>query len=195
VEATGNYVWTPSDIFGGLQLVVAVFGFGVAIWQLVRTANATTQSARALGQRLIANDLLVLLPELEHLEDALDAAVKTTKPDKVGVALADYARRAQRIHGHLRATSAFSGAELVDLIEASVKEARTAKEALYEGGAINVVDVARAARQSIGKVILEAASFSASLQKGSENGTQHKQPWYRPRKALGEDDQRKPRLE
>ncbi|KZE43262.1 hypothetical protein [Microbacterium sp. T32] len=187
MQGASDYVWTPSDVFGGLQLAVAVLGFGVAIWQLVRTANATAKSARALGQRLIANDLLVLLPDLEHLEDALDAAVKTTKPDKVGTALAEYARKAQRIHGHLKATPAFSGADLVDLIEASVKEARTAKEALYEGGTIDVVAVARTARQSIGKVILEAASFSASLQKGSESGTQRKQSWFRPRKALRQD--------
>lgn len=187
MHGTSVYVWTPSDVFGGLQLAVAILGFGLAIWQLVRTANATTQSARALGQRLIANDLLVLLPDLERLEDALDAAVKTTKPDKVGIALADYSRKAQRIHGHLKASPSLSGAALVDLIEESVSEARTAKEALYDGGVVDVVSVARAARQSIGKVILEAASFSASLQKGSENGTQQKRTWFRSRQAPGQD--------
>ncbi|GMA26788.1 hypothetical protein [Arenivirga flava] len=176
-------MWNPADYFGAGQLFVAILGFGIAIWQLVRTADATVESTRLLGARLLANDLLVLLPELEALEDAVHSAVKSEDADKVGIALAKYARRAQRVHGHLTSSPVYEGVVLVGLINESVEACRDAKQKLYDKPKVNIIPTVRAARQSIDKVVLEAASFSATLQKGTESGNNRRKRWFGSRRS------------
>jgi hypothetical protein len=57
--------------------VLTVAGFGIAIWQLVRTARASEATKIAVERterRMALNHLLVLLPQFRILEHDLDAA-------------------------------------------------------------------------------------------------------------------------
>jgi hypothetical protein len=70
---------TAGDWIGLAGLVVSVVGFVIAIWQLVRTANATEATRRAVErteQRMAVNHLLILLPQFRLIENDLDAAAQ-----------------------------------------------------------------------------------------------------------------------
>jgi hypothetical protein len=62
-----------------IGLFITVVGFALTIWQLVRTANASEESVKAIKrteQRMALNHLLVLLPQLQNIENDLDHAIE-----------------------------------------------------------------------------------------------------------------------
>jgi hypothetical protein len=71
--------WTRSNWLDLLELALTVIGFGLAIWQLLRTARATEatrDAVRRTEKRMAKNHLLVLLPQFRILEHDLDAAAE-----------------------------------------------------------------------------------------------------------------------
>ena len=68
-----------SDWLGVAGLGVSVIGFGVAIWQLIRTANAavaTREAVERTEKRMAINHLLILLPQFRIVEGELDRAAE-----------------------------------------------------------------------------------------------------------------------
>ncbi len=163
--AASAYAWTPSDHFGMWQLVVAILGFGLAGWQLVRTANATERSTDLLERRLLSNDLLVMLPELHRLEDDITIAIKSGDRELVASALLAYYRRASMIMGYLKSDDLLKSEKLVRLMRAATSAASSAKGDLLDG-TDEITDVVRIAREKIARVGPEAAELTARLQKG-----------------------------
>lgn len=160
--------WTPSDHFGLWQLIVAGLGFGIAIWQLIRTANATSRSRDLLERRLLSNDLLILLPELHRLEDDLDAASKTENKDVIGNALVAYARRASGVVGHLKTDPTLKDEKVVKLLTASTRASTSAKGELLGVGERTIQDTIRSARDKIATANAEVSELIARLQKGAD---------------------------
>lgn len=67
------------DWIGLAGLIVSVVGFVIAIWQLVRTANAakaTKDAVERAENRMAINHLLVLLPQFQLIESDLDIAAQ-----------------------------------------------------------------------------------------------------------------------
>ncbi|WP_157376965.1 hypothetical protein [Agromyces sp. Root1464] len=157
-----------SNVLSAAQLVFTIAGFSIAIWQLVRSANANVASKALLEKvrlRLLGNDLLLGLPELHTLEDDLDEAVKSGEPNEIQRKLVGYSRAAARISGILKADESSASEPIVPLLNQAMSSATKAKAEIAEGTSRTMVEVTRVAIGKISKVSLEASSLIARLEK------------------------------
>lgn len=167
--------WTRGDVFGLAQVLIAIFGFAVAIWQIARTASAaeatakaTAETADAVGRRLLSNDLLLMLPELHRLEDEVDSAVDSKSPEACSRALLSYQRRGRAIVAQLKTDSAYAEDPLILALEAAASAASSAKGQIQGGSQDALADVVKTFRAKVGKVDIAAADLTARLQRGTE---------------------------
>ena len=68
------------------QLILTMLGFAIAIWQIIRTANATSESKKLLGKvqnRLVENELLIELTELNKLRESVQTNVGAMAKEKL----------------------------------------------------------------------------------------------------------------
>ena len=157
-----------SDSLSLAGLVVSIVGFAVAIWQLIRTANASIATKTAIedtARRMSLNHLLVLLPQLRSIEGDLDAAAATDdKP---------LAIRSLVAHSHLAnaVASLLEGGEAAPVdpiwlvrLRDSAKAASTAKSALVTGSKPSVRITIKAALEQVAEVSSYAAGLSAQFQ-------------------------------
>ncbi|WP_056218951.1 hypothetical protein [Microbacterium sp. Root61] len=161
--------WTPSDHFGMWQLIVAILGFGLAFWQLVRTANATVASNKALQRRLLHNDLLVMLPEVHALEDAVDRAARVGERDDVSMALVSYSRRVTSMVGALKSDAALKDHKVTKALAAAAKAAGELKATLYDVEKPDVRALVRPVQVKIQTASRETGEVLAALQRSGES--------------------------
>ncbi|MFD4958439.1 hypothetical protein [Microbacterium sp. NPDC058389] len=166
--------WTRGDVFGLLQVVVAILGFGLAIWQLVRTANATVASNRALQRRLLYNDLLVMLPDVHSLEDAVDKAARSKSRDEVSVALVTYSRRVASMVGALKSDPALKDHKVTKALAAAAKAAGDLKSTLYDEAEPDVQAMVRPVQTKIQTASRETGEAIATLQRSADAEKQKK---------------------
>jgi hypothetical protein len=159
-----GYEWALADHFGMWQLIVGIAGFGLAIWQLWRTANATEAASSALSRRLLHNDLLVLMPELHRLEDDFDNALRSANRDLVANALVAYSRRVSAVVGHLKSDDALREENAVRLLTVAAKSASSAKGELYSRPSEDIQAVVAPAQRKMAAANSEVAELTARLQ-------------------------------
>jgi hypothetical protein len=122
------------DWIGLAGLVVSVVGFGVAIWQLIRTANASVATRNAVERtekRMALNHLLVLLPQFRLLENDLDYAAQEDDRSLARRSLVSYAHFAAEVATILGGQSGVNSTLILDL-KASASEASLAKASLID---------------------------------------------------------------
>ena len=157
------------------QLIVAVLGLGFAGWQLLRTANATVASQKALEQRLLHNDLLVLLPEMHLLEDAVERAVRAGDRDASSEALMTYSRRASAVVGELKLHSTLADSKATKSLAAAGKMAGDVKQSLYDEPHPAVAPEVAPAQERMRAASREISEVIAQLKRTSnESGTKGK---------------------
>jgi hypothetical protein len=140
------------------QLIAAVLGFGLAFWQLSRTANAVERTER----RLQANELLYALPQLYRLEQDLDEAVRAPNPSVETTIrmLNEWRRQSATVIAFIG--SAGGNDDLQAELQNSVALAGAAKNALVNGKT-NPLAVTNQVRASIEKVCRDIPQVAAEL--------------------------------
>lgn len=117
--------WFTSSVptwFDWLSLVLTLIGFGVTIWQLVRTANASIATKNAVEgteRRMALNHLLVLLPQFRLIEADLDTSARMDDHDLAIRALVTYTHTASEVAGLLKSSSEIDPAIVASLEEMS----------------------------------------------------------------------------
>lgn len=122
------------DWLGVAALAVSVVGFGVAIWQLIRTANAARAATKAVErteQRMAVNHLLVLLPQFRLLENDLDRAAEDNDRPSARGALVSYSHFASEVATILKSQPEVDATIVLEL-EISAREASLAKASLID---------------------------------------------------------------
>lgn len=170
-----SYVWSPSDHFGMWQLIVAVSGLSFGGWQLwltrdaaQKTREAVDASTAAVSRRLMANDLLLLLPQLHRVEDEVESAATSGKRAKTSRSLMAYRRQANTISAQIRQAPEIDGAALLRALIAAAKASTDAKSLIEEGAAEPLAETVKNFRQKAAKVEAAAADLSAKLQRRTE---------------------------
>lgn len=123
-----------SDFVGVASLVVTAVGFTVAVYQLRRTANATEATERAVERteyRMALNHLLVLVPQFMIVESELDVSADENDRRLAIRALQSWTRVGSQAAGLLKSQLG-QEVELIERIEASVREASAAKASLID---------------------------------------------------------------
>lgn len=167
--------WTPSDQFGMWQLVVGVIGLAFAGWQLwlarraVQATQRTVQTtANAVTRQLLANDLLLLLPEIHGAVDAVDDAVSSGKRNRTSRSLMAYRRQSIRITAQLRSDPELSSDALVRALSAAARAASDAKGQIEGGSSDSLMEIVKPFSQKAAKAEQAAADLTAKLQRGTE---------------------------
>jgi hypothetical protein len=156
-----------SEWLGILGLVVSVVGFGVTIWQLVRTANAseaTSKALKAATERMNINHLLVLLPQLKTYEAELDGAIADEDRRTASRTLVSYSHVATQIAMLLELNADERSAELVKTLRDSAKACSNAKAVLVSGSSKSLGTVMKPALAQIGEVSATAAGLMTEFQ-------------------------------
>lgn len=155
------------DWLGMAGLTVSVIGFGVAIWQLVRTANASVATRKAVERtekRMALNHLLVLLPQFRILENDLDRAAEDNDRQLARRALVSYAHFASEVAAILQGQDRVEQSLLVDL-KSSAREASTAKATLINASASeNTKELTRFIRDRMSDLSLNIGSLATTYQ-------------------------------
>jgi hypothetical protein len=149
------------------ELVVAIVGFGLAIWQLRRSADASVATKEAIertARRMSLNHLLVLLPQLRSIEGDLDAAAATDDRPLAIRSLVSYSHTANAVASLLAGDGDLSDPALIVRLRDSAKSASVAKAALVTGSRQAVKVVVKTALEQIGDVSSYAAGLSAQFQ-------------------------------
>ena len=154
--------WPRADVLSLIQTIFTVVGFGVAIWQLARTASAaesTRDRIASFQARVLGNDLLVLLPELHKIEDDIDTALKKPDLDEVERCLTRYARKSAEAVALLLSDEAPEETVLVKTLKAASKAASKSRSDVTKGG----TTVESAARAAMVKMNAASTEVSAAI--------------------------------
>jgi hypothetical protein len=156
-----------SDQLGIVSLLVTIIGFGLAIWQLVRSTNAavaTKEAIEATARRMSLNHLLVLLPQMRIIESDLDAAMYTDDRALAIRTLVNFSHTANQVASLLESEGEAVDLTLVALLKESALEAGKAKSALVTSERGTVRSVAKGAAERIQAVSGQAAGLVAQFQ-------------------------------
>jgi hypothetical protein len=121
--------WSRSDVLGLLSIVVSVVGFGIAAWQLTRTANATIATRDAV-RKSGRTQVLFLLPQFRLLETELDYAIDAGRNDLAARVLTSYSHLANEVAGLLEAQQLAESSALISLRE-SARTASACKGSIF----------------------------------------------------------------
>lgn len=156
-----------SDALGIWGLVVSVIGFGLTVWQLVRTANAAIATKAAIIQvnrRMLMNHLLVLLPQIRTLEADLDAAIAADDHLAAIRALNSFSHTASQIASLLDADKDPNDAALISDLRSSASTASANKSLLVSGVKRPLTTVLRTVSAQIGDISSRCAGLTTKYQ-------------------------------
>lgn len=158
---------TLGDYLGIAGLAVSVIGFGVAIWQLIRTANATSATRKAIERtekRMALNHLLILLPQFRILESDLDRAAEDDDRPAARTALVSYAHFAAEVATILKSQIASDQTLVVDL-QASSREASLVKASLIDSPEErNTRELTKGIREQMSNLSVHIGSLATTYQ-------------------------------
>ena len=141
----------------GLQIVLTVLGFGVTLFQLRRTRAAVA----ATKQDVMRNQLLILVPQLQRVENDLERAVDGDERVLVRYQLEAWRWQASQLRGLVSSAISREHPIIRDLQE-SVSLASQAKIALTNTTK-PIKAATRALRQSIAAVNDQCATLAAEV--------------------------------
>lgn len=155
------------DWIGVAGLFVSIVGFGVAIWQLVKTANAsiaTLDATRETERRIKDNHLLVLLPQFRALETELDHAVDKKDKELTRRMLKSYADYATGLAENLKGQDQVDET-LIGKLDTFARQASLAKAAVYEAPpGRDFKELTKDVRGRLSELSVEIERLSARLQ-------------------------------
>lgn len=156
-----------SDILSLIGLIVTVCGFAITIWQLVRTANASVATKKAIviaNQRMLLNHLLVLLPQLSNLEADLDTAILADDRPSATRALVQFSHAANQVAALLEANDLESEVDLVGELRKSAQNASTNKSVIVGGVTRPLTSVLKTVSSEIGAVAAKCSGLAVKYQ-------------------------------
>ena len=145
----------------------------MTLWQVKRAAgevSAARNLLQSLKMRLLANDLLVTLPQIQRLEEEIAAAIKSGSQERLEVRVIDFARIAPEaavlLEGHDggRVGGVELGKQLSDAGQAAIKVIGELRK-----GDVN--DLRRAAKpltQLLVPLVADVTRFVARLKRSAE---------------------------
>jgi hypothetical protein len=151
--------------------IVGAAGVFIALGQLVRTKRAVTAATEAIeraDKSLAANQVLVLLPQLQKLEPDLDAAVAAEAREAVLRHLAEWRRLATELDGLVR-NQPYAEANALNQLRASAVAAATAKSQLLNTDR-DLVTGTNAVRREVAEACAYIGTLSGHLRAYSEPG-------------------------
>lgn len=148
-------------------LLVSVVGFGLTIWQLVRTANAAEATRAAIigaNKRMLLNHLLVLLPQMRSLESDLDLAIAANDLPSAVRALNGFSHAANQIASLLdtEADAAEDGLRME--LRAAAASASLNKSVLVRGTVRPLRTVLKTCSAQISDVSAQCAGLTTKYQ-------------------------------
>lgn len=174
--------WSAADVTNAI-------GIGLTLVTALRTASIakrTRQAAERTESRVAINQVLILIPELKHLERHLQVACNQNGRITARGVLNDWRLSASELSGFLDSLDPPLPGDLpaqlsVDLQE-SLGLAHEARELLLAGG-MSVVDATSKLREVVAKVCVGSATLGAQLkssgtlpQKPSRTWIRHRRP-------------------
>lgn len=157
-----------SDDLGIAGLAVSALGFGLTVWQLVKTANAavaTKDAIVAANKRMVLNHLLVLLPQLTTIEADLDTAIADNDRNDAVRALIKFSHTANQVAALLDAQSAEDKeSALIAELRAAAKNASASKGVLVSGPTKSLKVVLSAVDAEIGSVTSTCVGLTTKYQ-------------------------------
>lgn len=158
---------TSSDAIGIWGLLVSVIGFGLTVWQLIRTASAAEKTKTAVenaANRMVTNHMLVMLPQLKSAETELDAAIVSNDSKGAIRALIEYSYAAKQIASLLSGEGQAEYTDLIERLRTSADSASGTKSALVTGTPRPLKDVVATISSDISKIAGDCVALATTYQ-------------------------------
>jgi hypothetical protein len=104
ISETPTTYWWIDHASTVLSIPLALLGFGITLWQLVRTkrsAEAALDATRGMQQQVRRLSVVSLLPELHHTDTELHRAIEKKSVELTQLWLATWEKQASQTRGHL----------------------------------------------------------------------------------------------
>ena len=161
-----------SDWLGVAGLAVSVVGFAVAIWQLIRTANASVATRKAVERtekRMALNHLLVLLPQFRLIESDLDSAAQEDDRALARRSLVAYAHFAAEVATLLQGQDKVDQTLVIDLQTSATQASRTKASLIDATNARNTKQLTKEIRERISGLSIHIGTLATSYQITADN--------------------------
>lgn len=148
------------------SLAVTALGFFVALWQIARSTRAVEAAKDAVERtekRLAGNHLLLMLPEIEQAERALDAAAMGSDVTAVANALVTWRRVCSELLGIVRLMPEPDHKLLISLLEKSAETAGHAKSSVIDGKQSDLATATSRVRGLATKVCAQLSSLGSGM--------------------------------
>ena len=158
------YSWIEHiSTIAGIPL--ALIGFAVTIWQLVKTRGAAV-AARLAAEKATKNinrtTLLMLVPQLMNVEGELDEAVRRGNLDLTLISLRTWRSQATQVRGLLDLVAPGDNVKVLRAIQSSVSAAVSVKSRLTEVPNEDLGIITRQARKTIAAVTSELGALAVA---------------------------------
>lgn len=148
-------------------LLVSIVGFGFAIWQLTRTANASVATRKAVERtekRMALNHLLVLLPQFHLLENDLDHAAEADDRNLARRSLIAYAHYSAEVAKIIEGQDGINQSVVRDLRKSSSEASRTKASLIDTPLDKDTKHLTREIRERIGALSVHIGTLAAAFQ-------------------------------
>jgi hypothetical protein len=160
-----------SDWLGVAGLAVSVVGFGIAIWQLIRTANASVATRKAVERtekRMALNHLLVLLPQFRLLENDLDFAAQEDDRPLARRSLISYAHFAAEVATILQGQDGISEVLITELRGSASHATRTKASLIDASLSKSTKQLTKEIRERMSALSVQIGTVSTTFQISSD---------------------------
>lgn len=163
-ERPGTF-WALSlaDWLAVVGLVIAVAGFSLTIWQLVRTARATEATKLAIERtekHMAASYLLVLLPQFRIIESDLDSAAMDDDRRLAMRALRTYADVASEVQSLLRSQTGIDDS-LLNKLQTTAQAASLTKASIVDNPGRATKSLTREFRSELAEITAYVGGLTA----------------------------------
>jgi hypothetical protein len=162
--------WWIDHVATIASVPLALIGFGVAIWQIVKTrraADAATAAATSVLEQVQRLSLVRLLPQLTRIDDEIDRAVQVQSVEVLRVWISQWRWQAGEVRGYLDPTVR-ENEKVMKLIQSSIVAASDARRNLHTVTPDELAAATADLRKLVGRVTGELGVLAARQTSGIE---------------------------
>ena len=169
-----TFYWWIDHSSAIASLPLALVGFGITIWQLLKTRTAA-ESAHAAAIKAMAQvsrmTLIGLLPQLRQIDDEMDRAIKEKATEPLRFWISQWKFQASQVRGHL-AEHDREEAKLMRAIQASLSAASDLRQALHGMPADQLPATSQDLMKNVNKITAELGTLAARKSVETEGSNQ-----------------------
>lgn len=162
MDAATPYWWIE-HVSVVTSIPLALLGFGITVWQIIKTKSAAFAATRAATRTLAqmqGMSMISLLPQLSRIDDEIDRAVDSQSAEILRFWISQWKWQAGEMRGYLDAEDR-AEEKIMRAIQSSISAASDVRRELHNVTPDQLVGATEDLRKLIGRVTGELSMLAA----------------------------------